>query len=200
MSEKKWVLGQIGYVERMPPLASDNLNEKQRQVAEELTKGPRGGVKGPFVALLRSPELVERLGRVGEYLRFGSSLQPRISELVMLVVSREWTNQFEWSVHVPLALKNGIRQEVIDALSEERYPKDMEEDEEIAYALCQELSRTKGVCDTTYRRAVAKFGEPGVVDIVSVYGYFVTVCALMNVAHTPPPGETKVAPILPCPF
>lgn len=200
MSNSRWVVGEVAYADRMPPLARGSLNEKQRKVAEELINGPRGGVKGPFIPLLRSPELVDRLGKVGEYLRFGSSLQPKISEFVMLVVSREWTNQFEWAVHAPLALKNGLKQDVIDALAEGRRPKGMAEDEEIAYEICEELSRTKSVCETTYRRAVERFGEVGVIDIATVYGYFVTVCAIMNLAHTPPPADTKVAPILPYPL
>ena len=187
-------------VDRMPPLAMSALDGKQRKVAEELINGPRGGVKGPFIPLLRSPELVDRLGKVGEYLRFGSSLQPRISELVMLVVAREWTNQFEWAVHVPLALKNGIRQEAVDALAEGRRPRDLAEDEEIACEICEELSRTKGLCDTTYRRALEKFGEVGLIDIATVYGYFVTVCAIMNLAHTPAPADARVPPIQPYPL
>jgi 4-carboxymuconolactone decarboxylase len=182
-------------VERMPALSMSSLNEKQKKVAEELTNGPRGGVKGPFIPLLRSPELVERLGKVGEYLRFGSSLQPRISEWVMLIVSREWTNQFEWAVHVPLALKNGVQQEVIDALAEGRYPRGMAQDEAMAYEICAELNRSKGLCETTYRRAVERFGEVGLIDIATIYGYFVTMCAVMNLAHTPAPAETNVAPI-----
>ncbi|MGH8674470.1 MAG: carboxymuconolactone decarboxylase family protein [Burkholderiales bacterium] len=186
-------------VDRMPPLHPSSLNEKQRKVVEEMTNGPRGGVKGPFIPLLRSPDLVDRLGKVGEYLRFGSSLQPRISEFVMLIVAREWTNQFEWAVHAPLALKNGIEQQIVDALAEGRRPKGMADDEEIAYEVCEELSRTKSLCDTTYRRAVESFGEAGVIDIAATYGYFVTVCAIMNLAHTPPPGDTRVAPILPFP-
>jgi len=176
------------------------MNEKQRKVAEELTSGPRGGVKGPFIAALRSPELVDRLGKLGEYLRFGSSLQPRISELVMLFVSREWTNQFEWAVHAPLALKNGVKEGVLDALAEGRRPKGMAADEEIAYEICDELSRARGLCDTTYRIAVERFGEAGVIDIATIYGYFATVCAIMNIAHTPPPGDAKTAPILPYPL
>jgi len=186
--------------DRMPPLPPHALNDRQRAVADELTKGPRGGVKGPFIPLLRSPELVERLGRVGEYLRFGSSLEPRISELVMLVVAREWTNAFEWAVHVPLALKHGVNREVIDALAESRRPDRMAEDEVLAYALCEELSRTHGVCDTTYRRAVECFGEAGVIDIATVYGYFVSVCAIMNLAHTPAPAGNGAAPLAPFPL
>jgi 4-carboxymuconolactone decarboxylase len=200
MGDKKWIVGEVAYVDRMPPLPMDSLDEKQRKVADELIRGPRGGVKGPFIPLLRSPELVDRLGKVGEYLRFDSSLEARISEFVMLVVSREWTNQFEWAVHAPLALKNGVKQEVIGALAQGRYPKGMAQDEEIAYEVCDELSRTQSVCETTYRRAVAEFGEVGLIDIVTVYGYFVTMCAIMNVAHTPPPADTKVAPILPFPL
>jgi len=176
------------------------LNEKQRIVAEELIKGPRGGVKGPFIALLRSPELVDRLGKVGEYLRFGSSLDARISEFVMLVVSREWTKQFEWDMHVPLALRNGVKREVIDALSVGRFPKGVAADEEIAYAVCAELSRTKSISELSYRDAIDTFGEVGLIDIVMIYGYFVTVCAIMNVAHTPPPADSSVPPILPFPL
>lgn len=200
MSNDQWVVGQVSYADRMPPLPAGSMNEKQRRVAEELTNGPRGGVKGPFIAALRSPDLVDRLGKLGEYLRFGSSLQPRISELVMLIVSREWTNQFEWAVHAPLALKNGVKQETIDALAEGRRPKDMAKDEEAAYEICEELGRTKGLCEATYRCAVKEFSEAGVIDIATIYGYFVTVCTIMNLAHTPPPPDTKIAPILPYPL
>ncbi len=199
MSAIRWVVGEIGFQERMPLQPASAWNEKQRKVAEELINGPRGGVKGPFIPLLRSPELVERLGKVGEYLRFGASLAPKISEFVMLVVSREWTNQFEWAVHAPLALKHGLQPATIDALAEGRRPRPMTVDEEVAYEVCEELSRTKSLCDGTYARALEQFGEVGLIDLVTVYGYFVTVCALMNVAHTPPPAGGKVAPILPFP-
>ena len=103
-------------------------------------------------------------------------------------------------MHAPLALKNGISQGVIDALAEGRHPKGMADDEEIAHEVCGELSRTKSLCDTTYRRATEKFGEIGVIDIATIYGYFVTVCAIMNLAHTPPPVDAKVPPILPFPL
>ena len=195
-----WNAGQVSYVDRMPPLPEGAMSEKQRKVAEDLTNGPRGGVKGPFIPALRSPDLVDRLGKVGEYLRFGSTLQARISELVMLIVSRAWSNQFEWAVHAPLALKNGISQDVINALAEGRRPGNMAEYEALAYDVCEELARTKGLSDATYHRAVEQFSEAGVIDLATIYGYFVTVCAIMNVAHTPPPSDTQVAPIPPFPL
>ena len=199
MSDCRWVVGEVSYLDRMPLPATASLDEKQRKLAEEMTRGPRGGVKGPFIPMLRSPELAERLGKVGEYLRFDSALEPKISEFVMLIVSRDWSNQFEWAVHAPLAVKNGIAQEAIDALAEGRRPGQMSGDEQLAYDICEELARTKGLCDVTYRRAVNQFGEVGLIDLIAVYGYFVTVCALMNVAHTPPPAGASVTPILPFP-
>lgn len=195
MDSRRGPVGTVSYAERMSPLPDGSLTGRQREVADELIRGPRGGVKGPFVPLLRCPELLERLGKVGEYLRFGSSLPAKISEVVMLIVARDWTNPFEWAVHVPFAQHNGASPELIRALAEGRHPSGMASDEQVAYDLCRELERTKGVCDTTYRRAVEAFGEPGVVDIVAIYGYFTTVCALMNVAHTPPPADARVEPL-----
>jgi 4-carboxymuconolactone decarboxylase len=181
--------------DRMPPLAAEQMDEAQKAAAAELTAGPRGGVKGPFIPMLRSPELMNRLQKVGEYLRFQSSLETRINEFVMLITSREWTQQFEWFVHTPLALKAGIRPEIIDALAEGRRPGGMAEDEEIAYEVCDELFRTHGVCETTYRRAIAQFGERGVIDMIGLVGYFSTVSMIMNVAHTPPQADASVTPL-----
>lgn len=186
--------------ERMPPLAPDRMNAAQRSAAEEMIAGPRKGVKGPFVPLLRSPQLMDRLQKVGEYLRFGSSLEQRISEFVMLVVAREWTQQFEWFVHVPLARKAGVAEETIAALAEGRRPAGMSENEQVAYDFCDELLRNKGVCETTYRCAVEAFGEHGVIDLIGVAGYFTTVSMVMNVAHSPPPQDGSVRVLEPYPL
>lgn len=185
--------------DRMPPLSFDKMTAAQRKAADELTAGPRKGVKGPFVPLLRAPELMDRLQRVGEYLRFQNSLEPRIGELVMLIVSREWTQQFEWGVHVPLGQKAGLSEEIIHAIAEGRRPPVMKPDEEVVYDFCDELLRNKGVCDYTYQRAVEAFGEHGVIDILGVAGYFTTVSMVMNVAHTPPPHDAGVSPLQPFP-
>jgi 4-carboxymuconolactone decarboxylase len=178
--------------DRMPPLDAARMNEAQRKAADELTAGPRGGVRGPFIPLLRSPELMDRLQKVGEYLRFRSSLQPRISEFLMCVVSRDWTQQFEWFVHVPLALKAGVKPEALESLAQGRRPVGLAEDEEIAYDFCEELARTKGVSDATYQRVLSRFGEPGIIDMLGLVGYFTTVSMVMNVAHTPPPKDESV--------
>jgi 4-carboxymuconolactone decarboxylase len=187
------------HVERMPPLEPAAMTDAQRKSAQALAAGPRGGIKGPFIALLRSPELMDRLQQVGEYLRFRSSLDPRISEFLMLVVSRLWTQQFEWAVHVPLALKAGVKAQTVDSLAAGARPSQMAADEALAYDFCDELLRTRGASDATYAAAVDQFGERGVVDLLGVVGYFTTVSMVLNVAHTPPPEEPRVAPLGPLP-
>ena len=192
MSESEWVVGQLVFQQRMPPLPAGKMTDAQRKAADEMIAGPRKGVKGPFVPLLRCPELMDRLQKVGEYLRFQSSLDQRISEFVMLVVSRAWTQHFEWFVHVPLGRKAGISEDTIAALADGRRPSGMSEDEDLAYDFCDELLRNKGVSETTYRRAVMRFGENGVIDMLGVAGYFTTVSMIMNVAHSPPPADESV--------
>ena len=200
MSESEWVVGQLAFQQRMPPLPAGKMTDAQRKAADEMIAGPRKGVKGPFVPLLRCPELMDRLQKVGEYLRFQSSLDQRISEFVILVVSRAWTQHFEWFVHVPLGRKAGISEDTIAALADGRRPSGMSEDEDLAYDFCDELLRNKGVSETTYRRVVMRFGENGVIDMLGVAGYFTTVSMIMNVAHSPPPADESVAPLVPYPL
>src|SRR5258706_4492799 len=141
--------------ERCPPLTREAMNEVQRMAADELIAGPRKGVKGPFIALMRSPELMARLQKVGEYLRFNSAVPARLSEFATLIVSRAWTQQFEWFTHVPLALKAGTSQATIDALREGRRPSGMSDAEALLYDFSVELLNNRGVSDATYREAVA---------------------------------------------
>lgn len=185
--------------ERMPPLADDQMDEVQKAAAAALIAGPRGAVFGPFIPLMRSPELMDRMQKVGEYLRFQSSLETRINEFVMLIVSRQWTQQFEWCMHYPLAQKAGVRTDVLDALGQGRRPPGMAPDEEAAYDLCDELDRTRGVSDATYARAVELFGERGVLDMLGLIGYFTTVSMVMNVARTPPLATSSTTPLAPFP-
>lgn len=185
------------HVDRMPPLSFSEMDAAQRQAAEALAAGPRGGVKGPFIPLLRSPELMDRLQKVGEYLRFKSALEPRISEFLMLVVSRHWTQQFEWAVHAPLALKAGVKPQTVQSLAAGRRPAAMATDEALAYDFFCELAMNKGVSNATYREAVEQFGEQGLIDLLGLAGYFTTMSMVLNVAHTPPPEGGEVLQPLP---
>ena len=185
---------------RLPPLAREAMNDAQRAAADELIAGPRKAVKGPFIALLRSPDLLARLQKVGDYLRFGSALPVRVSEFATLVVSRTWTQQFEWAIHVPLALKAGTSAETIAALAEGRQPPSMSDDEAAVHAFCSELLAHHGVSDTSYGAVLERFGEQGVVDLAALVGYFVQMSMVLNVARTPAEPDNGVAPLPPLPL
>ena len=171
--------------ERLPMPATDAMTPAQREAAQALIDGPRKGVYGPFLPLLRSPQLLDRVGKVGEYLRFESVLDARIRELTICAVSRHVSNQFEWTMHAPLAVKAGVAEATIEALRLGARPKNLPPDEEAALDFTRELLTTHGVSDPTYAGALRAFGEQGVVDLSSLIGYFAMVCWVMNVARTP---------------
>jgi 4-carboxymuconolactone decarboxylase len=184
--------------DRMPPLTADQMTPSQREVAQEIAAGRRGGVIGPFIPALRSPEFTRRLQKVGEYLRYEPALPPKLREMVILLTAREWTQDFEWDVHAPLAEVAGLAPQIIDGIAEGRRPEQMAQDEALVFDFFIELQRTYTVSDPTYAAAVQAFGEQGVVDLVGMVGYYTTLAMIMNVARTPlPEGKTPVLTPLP---
>jgi 4-carboxymuconolactone decarboxylase len=174
--------------DRMPPIAADKLTDAQKKAIEEFKAARSAEVSGPFVPLLRSPEVMNRARAMGDYLRFRSVLPPRLSELVILLTAREWTQNYEWYAHEPAARKAGLNGDIIKAIAEGRRPERMAEDEEILYTLCDELRRNHSVSDATYARALAKVGEQGIIDAVGITGYYTLLSMVMNTARTPLPG------------
>ena len=183
--------------DRMPPIPAARLTAAQRRAARELSAGPRGAVIGPFVPALRSPELMRRLQRLGEYLRYGNALGRRLTELAVLLTARAWTQQFEWAMHAELAAEEGLPRAVIGAIAAGRRPARLQGAEAVVYDFFVELERTQTVSDATYARAVAELGEAGVVDLIGVIGYYSMLAMLLNVARTPlPPGRSaQLAPL-----
>src|SRR2546421_8381721 len=116
--------------DRMPPIAADKLTAAQRKAIEEFKAARSADVSGPFIPLLRSPEVMTRARAMGDYLRFKSSLPPRLSEFVILLTARRWTQQYEWNAHQPLALKGGLKAEIVKAVAEGRRPDGMAADEQ----------------------------------------------------------------------
>jgi 4-carboxymuconolactone decarboxylase len=184
--------------ERLPPIPLDQMNDAQKKVAAVLAES-RGSVRGPFGAMLRSPELADCMQKVGQYVRFKCGLDKRINRLAGMLATRHWSNQYEWNGHVPYALKAGMEQSLIDAIGEGRRPPAMRDDEAAVYDFVTELYANKGVSDATYVRALEQFGEAGVVDLIGVVGYYATNAMLMNVARTAVPGNDTL-PLLPLPL
>jgi 4-carboxymuconolactone decarboxylase len=171
--------------DRMPAIPVDKMTPEQKKASEEFLAERKVPVFGPFVPLLRSPEVMQRARAMGDYLRYRSVLPAKLNEFAILITARQWTQQYEWDVHHPIAIKAGLDAEIAKAVAEGRRPKSMPEDEEIVYEFCIELHRNQSVSDATYARAVAKFGEQGVIDLVGVNGYYTFLAMALNVARTP---------------
>jgi 4-carboxymuconolactone decarboxylase len=180
--------------DRLRPIPPEDWTDAQRAAAQDIVSGPRGALYGPFVPLLRSPELMGYAQRLGEYLRYRSAIGVRLSELAILVTAREWDQQVEWAIHAPIAAQVGIPFDVIDAIAQRRRPPAMLIDEAVVYDFCVELHRDKRVSDRIYADALALFGEQGVVDLMGVNGYYTFLAMVMNTAQTAVP-ETQVAPL-----
>jgi 4-carboxymuconolactone decarboxylase len=175
---------------RFPELTFEQMTPEQRKAAEAITSGPRGRLAGPMNAWLRSPDLADRFQRVGEYIRFKSSIPTHLNEFAILITAREWTAQFEWYAHHKMAMDAGLNPALAEAVAEGRRPADMQEDERIVYDFCTELYRDKNVSDKTYSDAKARFGEQGIVDLIGASGYYTAVSMTLNVANVGlPPGE-----------
>jgi len=182
----------------MPPIPAARLTKAQRVAVREIVAGRRGRLSGPFIPSLRSPEFMNRLQRLGEYLRYDNALQPRLREMVILLTARQWTQRYEWHVHAPLAIAHGLKRDVVRAIAEGHRPPAMTRNEALVYDFYMELQRHRTVSDATYRRAVAAFGERGVIDLVGAAGYYATLAMIMNVARTPVPrGKTDVLATFP---
>ncbi len=176
---------------RLKELTPETMTPEQRRVAEAIQSGPRGaGLRGPFNALLRSPELADAVQKVGEYIRFKSSIPPRLNELAIIIAGRRWTAQYEFYAHRRLALQAGLKPEIADAVAEGRRPDGMDADETIVYDFTTELLNTGQVSDATYQRTLGRFDERGVIDLVGAVGYYSVVSLVLNVAQVPlPAGE-----------
>jgi len=173
---------------RFEPLQPGNMTAEQKRVADAIQSGPRGqGLRGPFNALLRSPDLADRLQKVGEYIRFRSSLPAKLNELAILIVARKWTAQFEWYAHRGFAMKAGLDPAIAAAIAEGRKPERMPEDESAIYAFCTELLETTEVADPAYENVRRRFGEQGVIDLIGAIGYYSTVSMVLNVDRYPLP-------------
>ena len=180
----------------MPPLPDHAMTGEQRAAVEEF-KAVRETTRfdGPFVPLLRSPELLSRTRNVGDYVRFKSVLPPRLSELVILITARHWTQQYEWAFHSEIAAQAGLSHEIISAVADGRRPAALAADEASVYEFCTELLWTHGVSDSTYADLRALYEEKGVIDTIGIIGYYSLLAMVMNTARTP--LDDGISPPLP---
>lgn len=177
--------------DRMPAIAAADMNDAQRAVADAF-KAQRGlDVDGPFLPLIRSPEIFKAANHLGQYLRFQSEIPQKLKELAILITARRWTQQYEWYTHRQVAIHAGLSPDVADAIAEGRQPTALADDEATVFAFCTELHANGQVSDATYAQAKALFGEKGVVDLCAICGHYALLAMVLNVARTPlPDGVT----------
>lgn len=178
--------------ERMAEMPLDKMTTAQRAVADAIMSGPRKGIGGPFNAWLRSPVLADRLQKVGEYIRFDTSLDKRLNEMAIIMTAQHWGSQYEWYAHAPLAIKAGLDPAIVAAIGAGNKPDNMKEDEAIVWEFTTQLRRDHGVDDAIYARALGKFGEQGIMDLVAVNGYYDVVSMTLNVARVAPPAGEQL--------
>jgi len=185
---------------RFKQIPVDQLTAEQRTLYEAIRSGPRsklansgasapGPLGGPFNVWLRSPGIGDCIQRLGEEIRFRSSLPAKLNELAIIIAGRIWTSHYEWHAHCKLALEAGLDPSIAQDIAQNRRPGKMDDDETIVYDFSMELHKSHGVSDATYKRAVDRFGERGVMDIIAANGFYTLVSMCLNVDRTPlPPG------------
>lgn len=185
--------------DRLPAILPAQYDADQKKAAEEFLAVRKVPVFGPFDPLMYSPQVMTVAREMGDYLRYKSAIGTTLSELVILVTAREWGQDYEWAVHAPIALKQGIKQQIVDAIADGRRPAGMSADEELCYDFSVELHRTKRVSDTTYNRAVERFGKKGVVDLTAISGYYTFLAMSMNMSRYEGPADGLRLPRFPAP-
>lgn len=176
---------------RVPIPDPDALSPEQRKVYDDIAGGPRGGVRGPFLALLHSPELADRVQHLGAFLRYDTRLGPRLSELAILITARHWDCQYEWFAHEPHARKAGLPDGVIAAIRDGRRPSFSSPDELVVYDFCREINETRQVGDATYEAALEAFEVGGTVELTALVGYYTLIAMTLNAAQIPLPDGAE---------
>jgi 4-carboxymuconolactone decarboxylase len=180
--------------DRMPAIPAAQLTEQQKKALDDFVAA-RGQPTGPWIVMLRSPEVMTRARGLSDYLRYQSVLPGWLREFVILMTARQWSQNYEWNAHSAIAADEGLSPDIAKAIAEGRRPAGMVEEEQILYDFCAELQRNRSVSDVTYARALDRFGEQGVVETVSLMGYYTMISMLLNTARTPLPAGA--APALP---
>ncbi len=180
----------------------EELTPEQKKVSDAIRSGPRAAVKnssaakpgplgGPFNVWLRSPGVGDIIQNLGAEIRFSSSLPSKLNELAIILTARHWTCQYEWFAHHRLALEAGLDPAIGEDIAQGRRPAKMDADETIVYNFSRELHETQRVSDATFKAAVGRFGERGVVDLIAVNGFYGLVSMALNVDRTPLPDGVK---------
>jgi len=165
----------------MAMIPREEMTPAQAEACTEAVQGPRGKVPGPMVAWLRNAELARCAQKLGEVLRFGTSLDPRLRELAILICARHWTSHYEWTAHKRIALTEGLAPEVINALAAGTPPPFDSAAQELVYRLSRAILQDGRLSDALYEEGLSQIGEAALVELVGTLGYYCLVGLTLNV-------------------
>ena len=183
---------------RLPALRHDDLDDTGRALWDAITSSrsssvidENGGLRGPFNPWLHAPEVGRRAADLGAHLRFGTSIDRRLLELAIITVGARWKAEFEWWAHVPMAREHGVTEPVIEAIGRGETPTFPHDDERIVHAVAHQLGVDGHIDPSTYAEAQALLGDRGMVELVTLCGYYVLVSFTLNAFDIGlPPGNT----------
>ncbi len=176
---------------RIREIDFEELTPEQKRVYKEIAKSRQGTVRGPFAIWIRNPKLAERASGLGDSLRIEGKLDKRLFELMVLVIARQWTAQYEWYAHENTALENGLSLKVVNALREGLVPEFERDDERLIYEIVTELGESKTIGPKTYDRAVAELGEDLLIELITAAGYYTMVAMVLNAFEAAVPGGSQ---------
>ena len=172
---------------RLPELTPETMTAEQKSICDDIASSPRGGVRGPFKVLIHSPDLCDRVQRLGAFVRYDCSVPQKLREMAILVTARHLDAEYEWSAHEPHARSAGLDGDIIEAIRNRQRPTFNQAAEEIVYDFTTELQKTNRVGDETFARAAAELGDRGVVDLVGLLGHYSLIAMTLNAFQVPIP-------------
>ena len=179
---------------RVPPIDTDALSDEQRRLADAIAGARSGHVRGPFAIWLRIPRIAEKANEFGNVLRRGGQLDRRLFELMVLIVARRWSAQYEWYAHEKNALAAGVSTEVVNAIRSRQLPAFANDDEKLIYEIVTEIDDTRTLSAASYERAVATFGLDLLIELVTAIGFYSSVAMMINVFEAPVPDDERPLP------
>ena len=174
---------------RFPKLTHEAMTGAQREVAAEISAGPRGEVRGPFIALIHNAELARRIQQLGEHLRWKSKLAPELLEIAVLVTARRWSCQHEWYMHEKLARKANVDPRIVDAIAQGKEPPGMSPDAALVYEASRQAHASGRLDDATFAAARERFGLDGTLELLALNGYYSMMAMVLNTAGMPLPDN-----------
>lgn len=173
----------------------EDMSVRQREVAQAISNGPRGALKGPFLALIHNPELASRVQALGEHLRFGTELPPALVEIAVLVTARRWSCQYEWAAHARIAREAGLAENIIESLATQVKLATLTPDETMIHDFAFETVWEGKPSDASYDAVTARYSAATALDIIALCGYYTMLAFVLNTADFPLPEGSK--PLLP---